>query len=136
MTLDIRSAKDEAKSEFLSVFTQYLEIAWRSTGCTIEQFSLATTTSAPMDASLQGILSAEAHSLQLSNIAIVSGAGHDSAHLSLFAPAAMIFIPCVDGLSHCAEEFTTSEAIAKGAAVITRSILHLAKKANFDFLKK
>ena len=47
-------------------------------------------------------------------------------HLSRIAPAAMIFIPCKDGLSHCPDEFTTPEAIAKGSAVLARTILALA----------
>ena len=108
----------------------------QSSGCSIEQISLASATSALMYARLRGILSTEKHSLNLSNVAVASGASHDSAYLSRFAPAAMIFIPCVDGLSHCAEEFTTSEAIAKGAAVMIRSILRLAENTNFDFLNK
>jgi acetylornithine deacetylase/succinyl-diaminopimelate desuccinylase-like protein len=38
----------------------------------------------------------------------------------------MIFIPCRDGLSHCPEEFATTDAIAKGAAVLAQAVLELA----------
>jgi len=38
----------------------------------------------------------------------------------------MIFIPCKDGLSHCPEEFTTPEAIARASAVLTHTVLTLA----------
>ena len=51
------------------------------------------------------------------------------AHLSRFAPAAMIFIPCQDGLSHCPEEFTSADSIARGAAVLVRSVLALAEQS-------
>jgi N-carbamoyl-L-amino-acid hydrolase len=55
-----------------------------------------------------------------------SGAGHDTGHLARSADASMIFIPCQNGLSHCPEEFSSSDDIQKGAQVIARSILGLA----------
>ena len=81
---------------------------------------------APMDGSLRTHLKNSAEALGLSHISIASGAGHDMAHMSRIAPAAMIFIPCEDGLSHCPEEFATPEAIARGSAVLTHTVLKLA----------
>ena len=128
MILDVRSASNEAKSEFLASLADALDKARQKTGCDIDLALLATAKIAPMDSSLQSIITEQAQALSLSHTPLASGAGHDSAHLSRFAPAAMIFIPCVDGLSHCAEELTSSDAIAKGAAVIIRSILSLAEQ--------
>jgi N-carbamoyl-L-amino-acid hydrolase len=81
-----------------------------------------------MDSGLMQNLSDAAAVNGLSTIKLASGAGHDTAHLSRFAPAAIIFIPCSDGLSHCPEEFTSNEAIAKGAWVLTSCVLALAGK--------
>ena len=81
---------------------------------------------AVMDNELRQRLSHAANSLNLSQIDLSSGAGHDMVHLSRIAPAAMVFIPCKDGLSHCPEELATPEAIAKGSAVLARTILALA----------
>jgi N-carbamoyl-L-amino-acid hydrolase len=128
MTLDVRSASTEAKSEFLTSLSDTLDESRQKTRCDIDLSLLATTEIAPMDSNLQAIISEQAQALSLPHSPLASGAGHDSAHLSRFAPAAMIFIPCVDGLSHCAEELTSSDAIAKGAAVIIRSILSLAEQ--------
>ena len=83
---------------------------------------------APMNEKLIEHLARSADELELSQINVSSGAGHDMAHISRIAPAAMIFIPCKDGLSHCPEEFTTTEAIAKGSAVLTRTVLTLASR--------
>jgi len=33
-------------------------------------------------------------------------ASHNTAQLSRVTPASMIFVPCMDGLSHCPEEFS------------------------------
>ena len=56
-----------------------------------------------------------------------SGAGHDTAQISRVAPAAMIFISCKDGLSHCPEEFSEVSDIAKGTAVLYKMIQNLAE---------
>ena len=58
---------------------------------------------------------------------IVSGAGHDSCHLNSKMPTAMIFIPCIDGLSHNEQENITDEWCEKGGNVLLNSVLALAK---------
>lgn len=40
---------------------------------------------------------------------IVSGAGHDSCATSKHCPTGMVFIPCLDGLSHNPREYSTPE---------------------------
>ncbi len=51
-----------------------------------------------------------------------SGAGHDAGILSRTIPAAMIFVPSREGLSHCPEEWTSMEDIAVGAQTLAESI--------------
>lgn len=54
---------------------------------------------------------------------MISGAGHDACYLSKVAPTSMIFVPCVDGLSHNEAEhihFHWSEA---GANVLLLAML-------------
>lgn len=41
-------------------------------------------------------------------------AGHDSVALNRIVPTVMMFIPSVDGVSHCEREFTTDEDMAAG----------------------
>jgi N-carbamoyl-L-amino-acid hydrolase len=66
---------------------------------------------------------AAAQELGLSHMDIVSGAGHDACYLARVAPTGMIFIPCVDGLSHNEGEAITPEWAAAGANVLLHSIL-------------
>jgi len=54
---------------------------------------------------------------------IVSGAGHDAAYIARVAPAAMIFVPCRDGISHNEAEFTSKEQCAAGAQVLLQAVL-------------
>lgn len=57
---------------------------------------------------------------------MISGAGHDSCYLNYVAPASMIFIPCVNGLSHNELEDITFEWSEAGAQVLAHSIVKLA----------
>ena len=57
---------------------------------------------------------------------IVSGAGHDSCHLNNEMPTAMIFIPCIDGLSHNEQENITDEWCEKGGNILFNMLLKLA----------
>jgi N-carbamoyl-L-amino-acid hydrolase len=128
MTLDMRSASAHAKTAFLAAFETICRDSATRRHCAVDVTPLAGADVAPMDSGLMQNLSDAAAVNGLSAIKLASGAGHDTAHLSRFAPAAIIFIPCRDGLSHCPEEFTSNEAIAKGAWVLTSCVLALARK--------
>jgi N-carbamoyl-L-amino-acid hydrolase len=54
---------------------------------------------------------------------MVSGAAHDAAYISRVAPAAMIFVPSRDGISHNELEFTSREQCAAGAQVLLQAVL-------------
>jgi beta-ureidopropionase / N-carbamoyl-L-amino-acid hydrolase len=57
---------------------------------------------------------------------IVSGAGHDACYLSQVAPTSMIFVPCVDGISHNEVEDAKPEWIEAGANVLLHAMLSRA----------
>lgn len=59
---------------------------------------------------------------------MVSGAGHDTCYVSKIAPASMIFIPCVKGISHNEEERILPEWSEKGANVLLHSVLAAAQE--------
>jgi N-carbamoyl-L-amino-acid hydrolase len=73
-----------------------------------------------------GCVSAVRRAAELSGYSardIVSGAGHDAAYVSRVAPAAMIFVPCLGGISHNEAEFSSKEQCAKGAQVLLQAVL-------------
>jgi len=126
MILDLRASNAQSRDRFLSSLQlAFAEISRRET-CEIGMDPISAANVAPMDNALRTHLTNSSEALGLSHISIASGAGHDMAHMSRIAPAAMIFIPCEDGLSHCPEEFATPEAIARGSAVLTHTVLKLA----------
>ncbi len=58
---------------------------------------------------------------------MVSRAYHDSLFMSRIAPVAMLFIPCRGGVSHRPDEYSSPEAIAKGALVLAETLAELAR---------
>ena len=56
-----------------------------------------------------------------------SGAGHDTIIINDLCPSAMVFVPSKNGRSHCKEEYSNPEEIAKGSDIILDTVLKLAK---------
>ncbi len=54
-----------------------------------------------------------------------SGAGHDAAYVAGVGPVGMIFIPCLNGRSHCPEEWIEPGQLLDGARVLYQTILQL-----------
>lgn len=57
-----------------------------------------------------------------------SGAGHDAQFMASYIPSAMIFVPSVNGKSHCEEELTSYKDCANGANVLLQTVLSLQGK--------
>lgn len=61
---------------------------------------------------------------------ITSGAGHDACNLAGVLPAAMIFVPCKDGISHNELEDASQTDCAAGANVLLHTTIALAGVAS------
>ena len=59
---------------------------------------------------------------------IISGAGHDAVYMAKIAPAAMIFVPCENGISHNEIENATPQDIAAGCNVLLHAMLEKANE--------
>ena len=60
---------------------------------------------------------------------MISGAGHDACYVSRVAPCAMVFVPCLGGVSHAEAESATPEDLAAGCHVLIHAILARAGRA-------
>ena len=69
---------------------------------------------------------AAAERLGYSHRNIVSGAGHDACWINRIAPTAMIFTPCVDGLSHNEAEEISREWAKAGTDVLLQAVVETA----------
>ncbi len=66
-----------------------------------------------------------ADKLGLSHERLLSFAGHDTQNLADIAPAAMYFVPSVDGVSHNPNEYTRDSDCVNGANLMLHALLEL-----------
>ncbi|MET3915085.1 N-carbamoyl-L-amino-acid hydrolase [Variovorax sp. OAS795] len=67
---------------------------------------------------------AEAQGLSWMNV--ISGAGHDAVYLARVCPTAMIFVPCLDGISHNEIEDAQPDHLEAGCNVLLQAMLQSA----------
>ncbi|OZM71148.1 Zn-dependent hydrolase [Amycolatopsis antarctica] len=72
---------------------------------------------------LQGLIAEAADRLGFRRFALPSGAGHDAQVIGRVAPAAMIFVPSIGGLSHVPAEDTAPWHLVAGADVLLQTVL-------------
>ncbi len=96
--------------------------------CAIAVETIRQSKPAAMDEELQQAIgqSAARHAPGKA-IRMPSGAGHDAQHVARVMPAAMLFVPSIDGISHHWAENTSDEDIVLGARVFTDAIAGVLK---------
>jgi N-carbamoyl-L-amino-acid hydrolase len=67
---------------------------------------------------------------------MVAGAGHDACYLSQVAPTSMVFIPCIDGISHNEIEMATPEWVEAGCNVLLRAVIAKANAMTPEALRE
>ncbi len=81
-----------------------------------------------MDKSIIDAMEKQSQLLGYPSMHLGSMAGHDATHLASITRSGMLFVPSIDGKSHCPEENSHLEDIEKVANVLLNTILELDKK--------
>ena len=89
---------------------------------------LSDSMPAACDPALRRLLGDSVAALGYSSMEMASGAGHDTAFMSLVTPSAMVFIPCKGGRSHTPEEWTTADQLGAGTEVMLDAILRFDRR--------
>ena len=128
-TVDLRHHHDEAIDAMEQQVRQRLaEIAaQRSLAVTITPHWVSPAT--PFDAECVAHVQQAVDALGYAQQSIVSGAGHDAIHLARFCPTAMVFIPCVGGLSHNEAEDALPDDVRQGTDVLLNAVLARAGRS-------
>jgi N-carbamoyl-L-amino-acid hydrolase len=96
-------------------------------GLTHEMKLVADFPPQPFEASCVDAVRNSAKRLGFSTREITSGAGHDAVYMARVCPAAMVFTPCVDGISHNEAEDMKPEWATAGADVLIQAVLEKAE---------
>jgi N-carbamoyl-L-amino-acid hydrolase len=79
----------------------------------------------PIPSAMQQAVAQACEDLDLAYAHLPSRASHDAARLAPVAPAGIVFIPCLDGRSHCPEEWAETEHVVTGTRVLGQALLRL-----------
>ena len=124
-TVDFRHADDAGLLRMHSAFMAAVAAEQRN-GIEISVAQVVYFPPQPFDVELVALVrqGAQQHGLAQQNI--VSGAGHDAVYVARTAPAAMIFVPCKDGISHNEIEDAEPAHLEAGANVLLHAMLSRA----------
>ncbi len=99
-----------------------MEIA-AAAGVEITVELLESTPPVLLPAGMQELVGRAAEQGGLAHITLPSGAGHDAQAMAAIAPAGMVFVPSVDGVSHAPEEYTCPEDCGNGGQTLLNLLL-------------
>ncbi|AOI43127.1 Zn-dependent hydrolase [Burkholderia oklahomensis] len=125
-TLDLRHPDDATLDEMARAATEVCARVAAQRGLRIDASTHWTSPATPFDAACVASVEAAAERFGYRHERIVSGAGHDAIHLAKHCPSAMVFIPCVGGLSHNEAEDVLPDDATRGANVLLGAVLDRA----------
>ncbi len=79
----------------------------------------------PMDPQVRDAIDAAARAAGIEPLELASGAEHDTRQIARIGRSGMIFVPSLDGRSHCLEEWTDPAHIAAGVRVLAATLVRL-----------
>jgi N-carbamoyl-L-amino-acid hydrolase len=125
--LEIRDT-DKARLEMLAAATELeAESAAKTHNVAVKLRQTYRVDPVRMDVRLCDELKRAAHALDLGFVAISSAAGHDAQVVGRHAPSAMIFVPSIDGRSHCPEEATEWHDIEQAVDLLYETTARLLR---------
>lgn len=129
MVADIRSADPEIVKAARASLLEDIQAIAKAHDLTIkvEDFDIRPIRRFPEEG--LKVTAKAAENLGLSSRRIKTMAGHDSVSMNTIVPSVMLFVPSVDGVSHCEREFTSDEDMVKGVDMLTEVAGELARGA-------
>jgi beta-ureidopropionase / N-carbamoyl-L-amino-acid hydrolase len=125
-TVDFRHPEDAVLSQMDRELRQVCERAAAAIGLEVEVKELWYFPPTPFDATLVATVRGAAAAQGYPHQDIISGAGHDACYMARVAPTAMIFVPCVGGISHNEIEDAKPEDLTAGGNVLLNVVLDCA----------
>ncbi|HSG88771.1 MAG TPA: Zn-dependent hydrolase [Pseudomonadales bacterium] len=124
-TVDLRNPDEGRLAQAESVLAAALE-ALRADGFEVSVERLNRLDPVVFAPAIVAAIEASAAARGLPIRRMTSGAGHDAQMMARVAPAAMIFVPSKDGISHNPAEFTAEHELIAGADVLLDVVHGLA----------
>lgn len=126
--LEARGKSTEEIQQIISSWNVAVEEIARRRRGKVERRVVLDQAPATMNQTVIDICKEQADGLACETLYLGSMAGHDAVHMSALTRAGMLFVPSIDGKSHCPEEESLMPDIEKVANVLLHTILSLDKR--------
>jgi N-carbamoyl-L-amino-acid hydrolase len=117
-TVDLRDPDEERLQAEEAALAAFLDQLAKDEQVDIAVERLARFEPVRFDAKIVERIETAARNRGLSCRRMTSGAGHDAQMIARIAPAAMVFVPSIGGISHNPKEFTSDRDLISGANVL------------------
>jgi N-carbamoyl-L-amino-acid hydrolase len=127
-TVDLRDPDEDRLQEEETALAEFLDrlAAEEQVGISVER--LARFQPVQFDRSIVDLVEKAARDRGLASRRMTSGAGHDAQMIARIAPAAMIFVPSIGGISHNPREHTPDADLVAGANILLDVVTRLATR--------
>lgn len=130
-TVDLRDPDETRLKDAEQKLKKFLAILGETEGVQISTEQLVRFEPVIFNQDIVSQVIKSAESFGLSYRRMTSGAGHDAQMIARIAPAAMIFVPSKDGISHNPSEYTSEDELILGANLLLDVVKHrLLKNQN------
>lgn len=127
-TLEIRGRMKNQINEILSMWSDRVELIKQNRSVSVKREILLDQAPAPMDEQVIKVMVEQTMQLNYEPLILGSMAGHDATHMASITKSGMLFVPSIDGKSHCPEEESTIDDIEIVANVLLSTLLALDKQ--------
>lgn len=122
LVLEVRSDSQKVLDHFPEQLLADTTPELETLRLTASQTHLSRAQPTPCNELVMEAIEIAANSLDYANMRMPSGAGHDAVYVAPAGPIGMVFIPCLNGRSHCPEEWIEPQQLLDGTRVLYRSL--------------
>jgi N-carbamoyl-L-amino-acid hydrolase len=127
MTVDMRNPDEADLQQAERMLEDYIKKVCNEEGVRYSKRSLARFKPTFFNKDMVNRVENNAQKLGYSTKRMHSTAGHDAQIIASICPAAMVFVPCVDGISHNVKEMIYKKDIEAGANTLLNVVLDTAR---------
>ncbi len=125
LTLEVRSDSDAVLDTFPEALLADYSGALAQVRVTASMRALSRSHPTACSPMIMDAITQCAGQLGYATLTMPSGAGHDAAYMACSGPMGMVFIPCLNGRSHCPEEWIEPEQLLDGTRVLAATLMGL-----------
>jgi beta-ureidopropionase / N-carbamoyl-L-amino-acid hydrolase len=128
-TVDLRNPDEALLQADERKLADYLVELAAAEGVKISAERLSRSAPVTFDSRIVKLIEDAAQARGFASKRMTSGAGHDAQMIARMAPAGMIFVPSIGGISHNPKEHTAEADLITGANILLDVIARLAREA-------